>query len=151
MSRRYPERPLVGVGGIIFDGDLGRILLIKRGREPSKGRWSIPGGLVHVGETLEEALEREVKEETGLAVSVGPLVEVLDRIIYDEELKVEYHYVLVDFLCTAEGMKPKGDSDVEEVRWFELEGLEELEMTDSTIEVIEKALEIRSREPRDRK
>lgn len=104
-----------------------------------------------MGETLEEALQREVKEETGLAVSVGPLVEILDRIIYDEELKVEYHYVLVDFLCTAESLEIKGDSDVEEVRWVELEEVEGLEMTDSTMEVIEKALEIRSDQPRDRK
>jgi mutator protein MutT len=121
------------------------VLLVRRGREPAKGRWSIPGGLVDVGETLEEALQREVLEETGTEVSVGPLVEILDRIIYDDDLRVQYHFVLVDFLCAAGQEGPKVDSDVEEARWFALEQLEELDMTDSTLEVIEKALELRAK------
>ena len=141
MSRKYPQHPLVGVGAVIFDEDRRRVLLVKRGREPAKGRWSIPGGLVDVGEALEEALEREVVEETGLEIEVGPLVEVLDRIIYDEDLRVQYHYVLVDFLCTAKPDEPREASDAEEVRWFRLEELEGLEMTGSTLEVIAKALE----------
>lgn len=142
MSRKYPKHPLIGVGAVIFDKDLRRVLLVKRGREPAKGRWSIPGGLVDLGETLEEAIQREVLEETGIEVSVGPLVEILDRVIYDDDLRVQYHYVLVDFLCTAAEAEPEVASDAEEARWFEFEELEGLDMTDSTLEVIEKALEL---------
>jgi ADP-ribose pyrophosphatase YjhB (NUDIX family) len=134
---------LVGVGAVILDRDAKRVLLIKRAREPARGRWSLPGGLVDVGESLEEALRREVLEETGLQVRVGPLVEVLDRIIYDEELRVQYHYVLVDFLCRAGTDGPREASDAEEVRWFEIGQLEDLDMTDSTLEVILKAVELR--------
>jgi ADP-ribose pyrophosphatase YjhB (NUDIX family) len=130
------------VGAVIFDSDLSRVLLVRRGREPAKGRWSIPGGLARVGETLEEALKREVAEEVGLEVSLGPMVEVLDRIIYDDDLRVRYHYVLVDFLCVGGSGEVRVASDVEEAQWFELAQLEGLEMTDSTLEVIEKAYEM---------
>lgn len=141
MQREYPKCPLVGVGAVILDREQRKVLLVKRGREPAKGRWSIPGGLVDVGEALEEALKREVLEETGLEVEVGPLVEVLDRIIYDGDMQVQYHYVLVDFLCRAGAGEPKVASDVEETKWYELEALEGLDMTDSTLEVITKAIE----------
>lgn len=144
MSREYPEHPLVGVGAIIIDKDRRRVLLIKRGREPALGRWSLPGGLVDVGETLTDALRREVLEETGIAVTVGPMVETLDRIIYDDAGRVRFHYVLVDYLCAVGADEPLGASDAEEARWFEIERLGDLEMTEATHEVIAKALTIAS-------
>lgn len=137
---------MVGVGAIIFDQGRRRVLLVKRGREPAQGRWSFPGGLVEVGESLAEALRREIREETGLTVEVGPLVEVVDRVIYDDAERVRYHYILVDYLCTALSDEPLGASDVDEARWFEVEQLEGLEMTEGAVEVIAKALEIARRE-----
>ena len=96
-SRQYPERPIVGVGAVIVDE--GKVLLIRRRYEPLKGEWSLPGGMVEIGETLESALMREMLEETGLRVDVGPVVEVFDRIMRDEQQRVRYHFVLVDYLC----------------------------------------------------
>jgi mutator protein MutT len=96
-TRQYPDRPFVGVGAVIVSD--GKVLLVKRGREPLAGQWSLPGGAVEVGETLEECLVRELREETGLDVEVGPVIEVFDRITRDDEGRVEYHFVLVDYLC----------------------------------------------------
>src|SRR6185312_15213739 len=93
--RRFPERPIVAVGAVILDGD--RVLLIKRGQEPLKGEWSLPGGAVESGETLAAALVREVREETCLEVEVGPVVEVLDSVRRDAEGRVEYHYIIIDY------------------------------------------------------
>ena len=93
-TRQYPERPIVGVGAVIIDD--GKVLLIRRRYEPLAGQWSLPGGAVDIGETLEAATAREMKEETGLDVEVGPVIEVFDRIIKDEDERVRYHYVLVD-------------------------------------------------------
>ena len=101
VVRPYPERPVVGVGAVVLDG--ARVLLIKRGNAPLKGQWSLPGGGVEVGETLEQAVAREVLEETGLTIEVGPIVEVLDRISRDGDGRVEHHFVLVDFVCRPTG------------------------------------------------
>src|SRR5579862_6341980 len=95
--RTYPERPIVGVGAVILDS--GRVLLVKRAHEPLKGEWSLPGGAVDVGETLEAAVAREILEETGLMVDVGPLVEVVQRITRDADGRIEYHFVIVDYAC----------------------------------------------------
>src|SRR3954447_13888558 len=100
-DRSFPPRPIVGVGAVVIDAD--RVLLVRRAQPPLEGHWSLPGGAVEVGETLSSAIQREVFEETGMVVSVGPIVEVLDRIHTDAEGRVEYHYVLIDYLCTAIG------------------------------------------------
>src|SRR3954471_16503073 len=95
--RSYPDRPIVAVGAVVLDGD--RVLLVQRGQEPLKGEWSLPGGVVEIGETLTAALVREVQEETSLDVVVGEVVEVLDSIRRDADGRAEYHYVIVDYAC----------------------------------------------------
>jgi ADP-ribose pyrophosphatase YjhB (NUDIX family) len=135
--RKYPERPIVAVGAVIIDG--ARVLLIKRANEPSKGEWSLPGGAVEVGESLAAALAREVREETCLDVTVGPVVEVLDRIRRDDVDRVEYHYVIVDYLCHPHGGTATCGSDADEVRWAALDDLASFRLTPSVLAVIEKA------------
>jgi 8-oxo-dGTP diphosphatase len=135
--RKYPDRPIVGVGAVIIDGD--RVLLVKRAHEPLKGEWSLPGGAVEVGESLEAALVREVREETCLDVTVGPVVEVLDRIGRDASDRVEYHFVIVDYLCRVAGGTATCGSDAEEVQWAALDDLARLRLTPSVVAVIEKA------------
>lgn len=110
-GRRYPVRPLLGVGALVFDGQ-GRILLIERGQEPLKGYWTLPGGLVEPGERLEDALRREIKEETGLDVEPLKVVTLFERIMRDENQAVEYHYVIVDYLCARTGGELSAASDV---------------------------------------
>ena len=135
--RPYPERPVVGVGAVVLDGP--RVLLIKRGNPPLKGQWSLPGGGVEVGETLEQAIAREVLEETGLSIDVGPMVEVLDRISRDAEGRVEHHFVLVDFVCKPAGGILKSATDAEDAAWVPLADLARYEVAPVTISVIQKA------------
>jgi 8-oxo-dGTP diphosphatase len=116
MQREYPLTPLVGVGAVIVQE--GRVLLVQRGREPMKGKWTIPGGLVEVGESLQEAVVRETREETGLEVEPVELVELLDR-IHREETRVRYHYVIADYLCRAVGGSLAAADDAAAVRWVE--------------------------------
>ncbi|HEX3702497.1 MAG TPA: NUDIX hydrolase [Vicinamibacterales bacterium] len=142
-GRRHPDRPIVAVGAVILDGE--RVLLIQRGREPMKGAWSLPGGAVEVGETLDAALAREVLEETGLSVEVGPVVEVLDRVQFDADGRVEYHYVIIDYLCRVFAGSAASGSDARDVRWVRVDDLGELRVTAKAIAVIQKALE-RARE-----
>ena len=136
-EREYPSRPIVGVGGVAFVG--GRVLLIKRRFEPLAGRWSLPGGALEVGETLAEGLAREMNEETGLDVDVGPVVEVFDRITRDDDGRARFHYVLVDFLCTVRAGTPVAGSDVAEVALAEPGDLARYGLTAKTLEVIERA------------
>lgn len=140
MSRVYPEYPMVGVGAIIFRGS--EVLLVQRGSEPSYGKWSLPGGLVEVGESLREAVEREVREEVGLRVGVGDLTAALDRVIPDEQGRPLYHYVLLDFLCEYLGGEPKPASDVLQCAFIDVQGLSRYPMTAGTQEVILRALGI---------
>jgi len=141
MKRKYPERPIVGVGGIIFRAD--RVLLIKRGKEPNIGQWSIPGGAVHLGETLEQAAIRELREETHLEVEVLGLVKVLERIFHDAEGRVAYHYVLVDFLCRSRDGEPRPGSDAQAARFVPLKDLAEYQIAPVTLEVIARADRLR--------
>jgi 8-oxo-dGTP diphosphatase len=134
-ARRYPARPVLGVGALIFDA--GRVLLVERGKEPLAGYWSLPGGAVETGERLEEALVREVFEETGLQVTADSIATVFERIMPDAGGTCEYHYVLVDFYCTiTEGDARPGD-DSARVEWFPIESLAGLRLTAGTREVIE--------------
>src|SRR5439155_14030934 len=135
--RKYPERPIVGVGAIILDGD--RVLLIKRGHEPLKGEWSLPGGAVDVGETLEAAVAREVREETCLDVEVGPLVEVVNRVTRDADGRVEYHFVIVDYLCRPIGGTLACASDAAAAEWVALDDLDRFSLTRTAVTVIRKA------------
>ena len=136
MTREYPELPLIGVGAIIIDGD--RVLLVKRAHPPIQGQWSIPGGVLEVGEMVREAAIREAQEETGLIVDPGELLGVYDRILRDSEKRVQYHYVLIDFLCRATGGELQAATDAAEVRWFTREELTALNLAEDTQDVIQK-------------
>ena len=116
MQREFPEAPRVGVGAVVIDG--GRVLLVERGSEPLRGHWSLPGGLVEVGESLTDAVAREVYEETGLMVEPLGLIELLNR-IHREGERVRYHYVIADYLCRVTGGELRAGSDAAEVRWVE--------------------------------
>jgi 8-oxo-dGTP diphosphatase len=139
--RAYPDRPIVSVGAVALDGD--RVLLIKRGQEPLKGHWSLPGGVVEIGETLEGALAREVLEETGLTIAVGAVVEVLDRIERAGDNRVEYHYVIIDYVCRVTGGAPMPSSDVDDVRWVAHVDLPLYGVTDKVSAVVAKAFQLR--------
>jgi ADP-ribose pyrophosphatase YjhB (NUDIX family) len=139
-DRRYPDRPYVGIGGIIVHE--GRVVLVKRRFEPLAGQWSIPGGAVETGETLEACLIREMTEETGFVVEVGPVVEVLDRITRDEEGRVLYHFVLIDYLCRPVGGELRAGSDVAEAVLAEPSEFAQYELTEKALSVIERALEM---------
>lgn len=120
IDREYPRAPIVGVGAVVVDS--GRVLLVQRGREPLKGKWSLPGGMLEVGESLHDGVVREVEEETGLKVEPLELVELLDRIVHDETSagkRVRFHYVIADYLCRVSGGALKAASDAAAVRWAE--------------------------------
>lgn len=139
MKREYPETPLVGVGAIIIED--GRVVLVKRRHPPLEGKWSIPGGVLEIGETLRKAAVREALEETGLAVEPGELLGVFERVIPDEQGRMRYHYVLIDFLCRRVAGELEAGDDASEVRWVRREELAGLELARETEEVILKGLE----------
>ena len=133
---------MAGVGAVVFDAS-GRVLLVKRAHAPLKGEWSLPGGAVELGETLEVAIAREVLEETGLIVEVGPVVEVVDRVHRDADGRVEYHYIVVDYLCQVSGRADVGlaaGSDADDVQWVPIEDLAAIRVQSTAIAVIHKAL-----------
>lgn len=136
VNREFPEFPLVGVGSVIIESD--RVLLVKRAHPPIQGQWSIPGGVLEVGELICEAAIREVREETGLIVEPGELLGVYDRILHNPEKRVQYHYVLIDFLCRVVGGELQASSDAAEVHWFAREELPPLTLAGDTHDVIQK-------------
>jgi 8-oxo-dGTP diphosphatase len=137
-KRDYPDRPIVGVGAVVIDGE--SALVVRRATEPLKGQWSIPGGMLELGEKLRDGLAREVLEETGLEVEVGEVLDVFDSIFPDAEGRTQYHYVLIDYRCTVREGTAKAGSDVSEVRWVTSQELNGLGMKEVTVRVIRKAL-----------
>jgi 8-oxo-dGTP diphosphatase len=143
-SREYPERPVVGVGGVVIDQ--GRALLIRRGSEPLRGEWSIPGGTLELGETLAEGVVRELREETGIEVRVMGQIEVFERIFNEKsggtskrKKGPRYHFVIVDYLCERISGEPRAGSDVTDVAYAREEELEKFHLTETALRVIRKA------------
>ena len=129
MKRLYPDQPIVGIGAVIVHE--GKILREKRGNEPSKGKWSIPGGLVELGESPEQAVIREVKEETCLDVENPSLIDVVSNVDLDEKGKVKYHYVIIDYLVHVKSGKLNAASDAAELRWVSFEEVDGYDLTRS--------------------
>lgn len=115
MAREYPSAPVAAVGGIVIEG--GFVLLVRRAMPPRQGEWSLPGGQLELGESLVEGVRREVREETGLDVEVGPIIDVFDRVHRDDAGRVRYHFVIVDFLCRSRGGELRAGDDAADVRW----------------------------------
>ncbi|MGA8367601.1 MAG: NUDIX hydrolase [Candidatus Acidiferrales bacterium] len=138
--REYPERPVVGVGGVVISD--GRALLVRRGGQPLKGRWSIPGGMLETGETLYEGVRRELAEETGLEVRVVELIEVFERISLDAAGKTRYHFVVLDYLCEAVGGNARAGSDVTDVAWASPAELAQYSLSETAMRIIEKAFDM---------
>jgi ADP-ribose pyrophosphatase YjhB (NUDIX family) len=144
-SRHYPTSPIVGVGAVIIAD--AKVVLIKRKYEPLAGQWSLPGGRLELGESLEAGLAREMLEETGLEIDVGPVIEVFDRILLDEERRVRFHYVLIDYLCRPLGGTLKGGSDVDLAIWVDPADLKTYRLTEKALAVIERALSLAGQHP----
>jgi 8-oxo-dGTP diphosphatase len=136
MQREFPEVPLIGVGAIIIEGD--HVVLVKRAHPPLQAQWSIPGGVLEIGELVRHAAVREAREETGLTVETLELLGVYDRVLRDPEQRVQYHYVLIDFLCCRVAGDLVAASDAAEVRWFTREELPSLNLAEDTMDVIQK-------------
>ena len=137
MAREFPETPVIGVGAVIVQ--LGKVLIVKRAHAPRKGEWSLPGGRVELGESLVEATRREIREETGLDVDVGPLIELFDRIHRRDE-RVQDHFVIADYLCTPCGGNLAASDDAEEVAWVDPGNLEAFGINEHALRVIRKGL-----------
>jgi 8-oxo-dGTP diphosphatase len=127
IKRLYPSQPIVGVGAVITCD--GKLLLEKRKNEPGRGKWSIPGGLVELGENVEQTVIREVKEETGLEVEKPEHIDVVDNVVRDENGGVKYHFVIIDYFVKLKGGKVKASSDAEELRWVTFDEVEKYELT----------------------
>lgn len=138
MKRDYPELPIIGVGGVIVHRD--RVLLVCRATEPLKGEWSIPGGMLELGEKLRDGVRREVLEETGVHVEPGDVLDVFDSIFQDEQGRTQYHYVLIDYLCRFVSGEAKAGSDVSAVRWVQERELAAMSLRDTIEQVVRKGL-----------
>jgi 8-oxo-dGTP diphosphatase len=138
MKRDYPEQPLIGVGAVIVSGH--RVLLVRRDSEPLRGEWSVPGGLLELGEKLRDGVRREALEETGLVVEPGEVIEVFDSIFTDALGRTQYHYVLIDYLCRPISGEARAGSDVSDVRWVTLEALPAMGLRETIEQVVRKGL-----------
>ncbi len=139
MKRDYPDRPIVGVGAVIVEN--GRVVVVQRAREPLQGEWSIPGGVLELGETLREGTAREAYEETGLVVAPAEVLDIFDRIVPDARGRTQYHYVLIDFLCTRIHGELRAGSDASDARWVTPAELEQLTIAETTAALLKKAFE----------
>lgn len=139
MAREYPSQPVVGVGAVVVRD--GRALIVKRGHEPRQGEWSLPGGHLHLGESLADGARREVKEETGLDVEPGPIIETFDRVHRDPDGRIRYHFVIVDFVCTAPEGQAVAGSDAAAVAWVRADELDGYGVNAHAAAVIRKGLE----------
>lgn len=142
-GREYPSLPRVGVGAVVLDA--GRVLLVRRGKAPLAGKWSLPGGLVELGETTREAVRREIAEECGLVIRVGEVAGVLDRVVRDAAGRVRYHWVLVDYVAFVESGTLCAASDADEAQWVEVDAVERLDTTDGLMDMIRRALALAER------
>jgi ADP-ribose pyrophosphatase YjhB (NUDIX family) len=138
MKRDYPEHPFIGIGAVIVRGD--KALLVRRATEPLKDEWSVPGGILELGEKLRVGAAREALEETGLTVEVGEVLDVFDSIFPDADGRTQYHFVLIDFLCRPIAGEAKAGSDVSEVRWVKEDELAALKLREPIAEVVRKGL-----------
>jgi 8-oxo-dGTP diphosphatase len=137
MSREFPDRPIVGVGGVVVDN--GRAVIVKRAHEPRRGEWSLPGGIVELGETLTQAARREIKEETGLDVEIGEVIEVFDR-VHRLDGRIQYHFVIVDYLCRPIGGTLRAGDDAEGVAWVTADQIAAYGVNEFAAQVIRKGL-----------
>ena len=138
MKRDYPEHPIIGVGAVIVAG--GRALLVRRDTEPLRGEWSVPGGMLELGETLHEGVKREALEETGIQVEPDEVLDVFDSIFTDGLGRTQYHYVLIDYLCRPIAGEAQAGGDVSDVRWVSAEALPAMGLRDSIEQVVRKGL-----------
>ncbi|HEV2385708.1 MAG TPA: NUDIX hydrolase [Candidatus Acidoferrales bacterium] len=137
-SREYPARPVVGVGGVVLIG--GRVVLVRRANEPRKGEWSLPGGTLELGEALLDGTRRELGEETGLEVEVGPLIEVFERIHSDAAGRIRFHFIIFDYLCRTHSGAPSAGGDALEVALARVDELEKYALSDTAKRIIGKAI-----------
>ncbi|MFW6055100.1 MAG: NUDIX hydrolase [Thermodesulfobacteriota bacterium] len=135
----YPRAPVLAVGGLVIHK--GRVLLVKRGQEPSLGRWSIPGGRVELGETIQEAVEREIREETSLAVKAGQLVYHFESIQRDESGGIRYHYLILDLWAGYVSGEPRPGGDAADAGWFRPEDLQRFEVSQSTLHLLRSGID----------
>jgi len=145
VKRDYPEHPIIGVGAVIIDSD--RVLLVRRDTEPLRGEWSVPGGMLELGEKLRDGVCREAEEETGLTIEPGEVLDVFDSIFTDTLGRTQYHYVLIDYLCRVVAGDARAASDVSDVRWVTAEALPAMELRPTIEQVVRKGL-LRAREVR---
>jgi 8-oxo-dGTP diphosphatase len=139
-AREFPDAPRVGVGAVVLDGE--RVLLARRGRPPGQGKWSIPGGLVHLGERIEDAVVREIEEESGLRVRVLGFCGVIDRVVREQDA-VRYHYVIIDYVAESVGGRLQAGSDAAEVRWVDVDDLGQYDTTDGLADMVYRARAIK--------
>ena len=141
VSRRYPGAPVVGVGAVVAISKAA-VVLVRRAQPPLAGRWSLPGGAIELGETLHDAIAREVVEETGLVVDVGPVVDVVDHVEIDAEGKITYHFVIVDYLCFPRGGTLRPGDDVDDAVIADVDALDAYELTVPARRVVRRAMEL---------
>ncbi|MEM3382423.1 MAG: NUDIX hydrolase [Nitrososphaerales archaeon] len=142
IRREYPDNPLVGVGAFIEKND--SVLLVKREHDPGKGKWSLPGGLVNLGERLSDAIKREVEEEVGLKVDVIKIIDVFDSIEYDDKGRVRFHYVIIGFMVKVLGGEVRCSKETSQIKWFKVDELKDLEMTITTRKLLKEVSFLRN-------